>query len=289
MALLLALIGQRFFEPGVGQPRLGIGFYLVAGGLIILALVKHEWVIRPLRASSSEKMGTSFRRTPLFILVPLIVVTFFSFSGNRFSALSLVLWAATFVTALAVFWQRGGQAIDLQSTKTRVGKFLRGGQFGLRLNWWNLLVLVVFIISAWFHLSQLGSVPLEMTSDHAEKILDVNDVLNGNYSIFFPRNSGREPLQFYLTAALVKLFGLQLGFTTLKLGMALAFLVSLYYVYRLGEEVGTRWTGLLTMLLVGFASWTNILARSGMRLVLTPVFVAPVLFYLLRGLRQVQA
>ncbi len=286
LALLLALIGQRFFEPGAGHPRLGIGFYMVAGGLLILSLVKHEWVIKPLKAPSSEKMETSFRRTPLYILVPLIVVTFFSFSGNRFSALSLVLWVATFVTALAAFWQRGEQGIDLLLIKTRVVNFLRGGQFGLRMNRWNLLVLAVFIISAWFHLSQLSSVPLEMTSDHAEKILDVNDVLNGNHAIFFPRNSGREPLQFYLTAALVKLFGMQLGFTTLKLGMALAFLVSLYYVYRLGEEVGTRWTGLLSMLLVGFASWTNILARSGMRLVLTPVFVAPVLFYLLRGMRQ---
>ncbi len=286
MALFLALIGQRFFEPGAGQPRLGIGFYLVAGGLIILALVKHEWMIRPLRPSSSEKMGSSFHRIPMLIFVFLLVVTFFSFSGNRFTAFSLVLWAATLIAALAAFWQRDGRAINWQAMKTRFGNFLRGGQFGLRLNWWNLIVLLVFIISAWFHLSQLSTVPLEMTSDHAEKILDVNDVLNGNYSIFFPRNSGREPLQFYLTAALVKLFDLQPGFTTLKLGMSLAFLVSLYYVYRLGVEVGTRWTGLLTMLLVGFASWTNILARSGMRLVLTPVFVAPVLFYLLRGLRQ---
>jgi hypothetical protein len=53
----------------------------------------------------------------------------------------------------------------------------------------------------------------------------------------------------------------------------------------LGKEVGNRWTGLFAMLLLGIADVTNILARVGMRLVLTPVFVAPVLFYLLRGLR----
>jgi hypothetical protein len=70
--------------------------------------------------------------------------------------------------------------------------------------------------------------------------------------------------------------------------MALAFLVALVYFYHLGKELGNRWTGLFAMLLTGMAAWTNILARSGMRLVLTPVFVAPVLFYLLRGFRRSQ-
>ena len=38
-----------------------------------------------------------------------------------------------------------------------------------------------------------------------EKLLDVNDVLHGQFSIFFPRNTGREAFQFYLIAATVKL------------------------------------------------------------------------------------
>jgi hypothetical protein len=163
--------------------------------------------------------------------------------------------------------------------------FYRGGDFELRINWWQVLVILVFAVSTWFHLSDLASVPLEMTSDHTEKLLDVNEVLNGNTSIFFPRNSGREPIQFYLSAALVKWFGMEMNFTLLKLSMALVFLVSLVYVYQLGKELGNRWTGLFALLLTGMAAWTNILARSGMRLVLTPVFVAPVLFYLLRGFR----
>ena len=285
LALALALAGQRFFEPGVAQPRLGIGFYLVAAGLLITALIKREWGMPSLKPVNDQRLITSVRKTPLFIFVPLLVITFFSFSGNRFTTLALVLWAATFITGLWAFWQRGNNVRNWQQLKNATTAFLKGDHLLLRLNWWHLLVLVVFIISAWFHLSQLSAVPLEMTSDHAEKLLDINEVLNGNPSIFFPRNSGREPLQFYLLAALVKYLGLPLGFTTLKLGMALAFLLSLIYVYRLGDELGSRWTGLLAMLLVGFASWANILARSGMRLVLAPVFVAPVLFYLLRGLR----
>ena len=286
LALLLALVGQRFFEPGASLPQLGIAFHLVAGGFLLLALVKEEWRVTPLGIASNSDMSAAVNRMPLFFFIPTLVLTFFSFSGNRFTGLSLLLWAATFSLALAAFWQRGEQTADWNSFKARAASALQRRALHFQINWWNLLVVAVLLLSAFFHLSQLSSVPLDMTSDHAEKILDVSAVLDGHYSIFFPRNAGREPLQFYLTAALVRFFGQELGFTTLKLGMALVFLLSLYYVYRLGAEVGSRWTGLLSMLLVGFASWTNILARSGMRLVLTPVFVAPVLFYLLRGLRQ---
>ena len=285
LALGLALTGQRFFEPGATLPRLGIGFYLVAGGLLVAALLKGEWTTPEAKRFNQPLSAATARKTPLFIFLPLLVITFLAFGGNRFTTGGLVLWAATLITGLWAFWQREENGSVWAKIRQQTAGFFRGGHLLLQLNWWHLLVLAVFILSAWFHLNQLGTVPLEMTSDHAEKLLDVNDILHGNYSIFFPRNSGREPLQFYLSAALVKYFGQSLGFTTLKLGMALAFLGSLYYVYRLGGEVGSRWTGLLAMLLVGFSSWANILARSGMRLVLTPVFVAPVLFYLLRGLR----
>ncbi len=38
--------------------------------------------------------------------------------------------------------------------------------------------------------------------------------------------------------------------------------------------------------MLGFAAWPNIIAHAGMRLVLTPVFTAPTLYYFLRGLRR---
>jgi hypothetical protein len=124
-----------------------------------------------------------------------------------------------------------------------------------------------------------------MTSDHAEKLLDISRILNGDTMIFFANNGGREPIHFYLAALLVKVFHAGMNFFTLKLAMALAFLLSLIYVYKLGKEIGTHWTGLFFMLIMGFAAWPNIIAHAGMRLVLTPVFLAPTLFYFFRGLR----
>jgi hypothetical protein len=285
LAVLLALVGQRFFEPGASTPLVGIVCYLVAAGLLGLAIFIGEWRLSSAKPDETSAFSLAYRRTPLLIFVGLFIISFIAFGGNQFTVLNVLLWLATLIAALAAFWLPKPARERVIGWKERLVSFYRGGDFELRINWWQVLVILVFAVSAWFHLSDLASVPLEMTSDHTEKLLDVNEVLNGNTSIFFPRNSGREPIQFYLSAALVKWFGMEMNFTLLKLSMALVFLVSLVYVYQLGKELGNRWTGLFALLLTGMAAWTNILARSGMRLVLTPVFVAPVLFYLLRGFR----
>jgi len=288
LAVLMALIGQRFFEPGANSPLAGIGFYVLAIGLLGLAIVSGEWRMGSVPSGDNRSWNLTYRRNALFVFIGLFIISFIAFGGNQFTGLNILLWLATLVAALAAFWQPEAAQNSLTGWKERLVGLIRGRDVYLRINWWRLLVILVFLLSAWFHLNGLTSVPLEMTSDHTEKLLDVNEVLNGNTSIFFPRNSGREPIQFYLAAALVKFFGMEMNFTMLKLSMALAFLVSLVYVYKLGKELGNRWTGLFAMLLTGMAAWPNILARSGMRLVLTPVFVAPVLFYLLRGLRRSQ-
>lgn len=287
-ALLLALVGQRFFEPGASSALVGAIFYLLAAGLLGMAIVGGEWRLSKARPDEEGSLNLAYYGTPLFVFIGLFIISFVAFGGNQFTGLNVLLWLGTLVAALSAFWQPKSRREGATKWTERLVGFFRGGGLDLRINWWHVLVILVFVVSAWFHLSDLASVPLEMTSDHTEKLLDVNEVLSGNTSIFFPRNSGREPIQFYLAAALVKWFGMEMNFTLLKLSMALAFLVSLVYVYKLGKELGNRWTGLFAMMLTGMAAWTNILARSGMRLVLTPVFVAPVLFYLLRGFRRSQ-
>ena len=91
-----------------------------------------------------------------------------------------------------------------------------------------------------------------MVSDHAEKLLDVNDVLNGQLRVFFPRNTGREAFQFYWTALMIKLFNTGVSFMSLKLGTTLIGLFTLYYIYRLGNEIGNRWVALLALVVLRF-------------------------------------
>ncbi len=284
LALGLALVGQRTFEPTNSQPVWGVFFYCAAFSMLIYALWKGEWRTPNFPTETIEAQDRRVRKTAFYIFIPLALLSFIAFSGNQFTPLNIFLWVATFITALAAFWQKNEGRI-WNDFRQELVSFLRKPQVTIRFSYWWVLTAAVFCLAAYFHLSHIDTVPMDMTSDHAEKLLDINDVMEGSAPIFFNRNAGREPIQFYWTTLLIKTFGMDMGFTTLKFGMALAFLISLVYVYKLGKEVGNRWTGLFAMLLLGVAAWTNILARVGMRLVLTPVFVAPTLFYLLRGFR----
>ena len=285
LALGFALIAQRLLEPATRNYKFAIVLYMVALSLILFALLKKEWILLEVKAEQNSVLPMNIKRTPFFVSLPFLLVAFLSMTHNRFTGFNVFLWLITIALAVAAFWLPEHEN-HFSELAGRVWNYLRKPFISLHLSSWNLLVAAVFLIAAFFHLSQLSSVPLEMTSDHAEKILDINGILHGTYPIFFSANGGREPIQFYFTAALVKWFGGGLDFTTLKLGMAIAFLLGLIYVYKLGEELGNRWTGLLAMLFLGFAAWPNIIARVGLRLILCPVFVAPVMFYLIRGLRQ---
>ena len=150
---------------------------------------------------------------------------------------------------------------------------------------WSALVLSVFAVTIFFRLYQIDSVPAEPFSDHAEKILDVYDISQGEYKIFFPRNTGREAFQMYWTLLVANVFGTGLSFLSLKLGTALLGILTIPYVYLLGKEYGGSRVGLFALALFGIAYWPNVISRIGLRFPLYPLFTAPTLFYLIRGLR----
>jgi hypothetical protein len=68
--------------------------------------------------------------------------------------------------------------------------------------------------------------------------------------------------------------------------MIMAGLLTLPYIYLLGKELGNRWVGLLAMVFAGIAYWPNVISRFALRFTLYPCFVAPTLYYLIRGLRR---
>ncbi len=284
LSVFFALIAQRMLEPQIRNVTGALFLYAAALGMLILGVMKKEWFIPEVDLAESQAMDLSFRKVPFIASLPFMLLTFLTMSHNLFTPLNVLIWFITIGLALAAFWQQRADH-GFRDVIHKVISYLRRPFLNIRLDWWNLLVVAVFAVGAFFHLYQLSSVPLEMTSDHAEKLMDIQALLNGQYSIFMPNNAGREVIQFYLSAALIKWFGAGISFTTLKISMAIAFLVGLVYVYKLGKELGNRWTGLLAMLFMGIAQWTNIIARVGLRLVLCPVFVAPVMYYLIKGLR----
>jgi 4-amino-4-deoxy-L-arabinose transferase-like glycosyltransferase len=149
-----------------------------------------------------------------------------------------------------------------------------------------LALVAIVLIGVFFRTYRLAAVPAEMTSDHAEKLLDVNDVLKGQRPIFFPRNTGREGFQFYLTAALISLTPLTLSHLALKAGTAIFGILTVPLTYLLGRELYGRHVGLLAAFFLAISHWHVAITRVGLRFPFTAAFATPALFFLLRALRS---
>jgi len=166
------------------------------------------------------------------------------FRGDLFNALNLFIWLVALgfgaVCALA-----SGSLESFRSRIKRLTAFLKNPRIDIHITPWFWLGLVVAGVALFFRYFWLNQVPGEMFSDHAEKLLDVSDILNGKYSIFFPRNTGREAIQMYLTATIATVLKTGLSFISLKLGTTLAGILTLPYIYKLGKEIGNRWVAIL--------------------------------------------
>lgn len=148
------------------------------------------------------------------------------------------------------------------------------------------LLVGILALGLAFRYYDLYQNPLDMNSDQAEKLLDVGDVLNGVPHIFFERNTGREPWQFYWTVLLIKLFNLRPDFMALKLGTSFIGWLMLPAIYLLAREVFDKRTALIATLFAAVASWGVITARYGLRYPLAPCAVAWTMYFLVRGLRR---
>jgi hypothetical protein len=158
--------------------------------------------------------------------------------------------------------------------------------WSLNISTWSIILLISAAVIIFFRFYRFASVPPEMVSDHAEKLLDIWELINGELRIFFPRNTGREGFQMYLTAFVIKVLGTGFSFNSLKIGTILAGLVTLPFIYLLGVEISNKRAALLATIFAGIAYWPNVISRVGLRFSLYPLFVAPVLYFLIRGLRH---
>jgi hypothetical protein len=220
----------------------------------------------------------------LFILsLALALAAFWLFGSDQFSILNLALWLAAIVTLCWSMWVPTGGDL-LGSARS----FLSRPAWAVKIDRWVLLVLVVFALVFFFRTFRLLEIPSQMISDHAEKLLDIQDIFHGKPSVFFARNTGREFFQFYFTAAIILLFKTGFTFLSLKIGTVAAGLVTLVYIYLIGKEMGGRRSALLALAFAGIAYWPNVISRFGLRFPFYPVFYAAALYYFLRGLRTRQ-
>jgi len=277
---LFAIIAQVFGEPENRSPDLMIFFYAAAGIGLLLLIIFKNWDVDSLIPDEGEASEFSVRWIPFLVGSCLSVLAFFFFTSNVFNVVNVLIW----VTGLGLIWW------SLRFPEDWLGKINSTWQNfiadGFKVTPWMILVFAVFLLAGFYRFYLLNQVPPEMFSDHAEKLIDVTDVLRGNNFIFFQRNTGREAFQMYLTAAMAKIFGTGLSFLSLKLGTCLAGLFSLPFIYLLGKEIKNKEVGLLAMFFAGIAYWPNVISRVALRFALYPAFLAPTIFFLVRGIKR---
>ena len=282
VALLLAFVAQYGLEQREGSSLISVFLYILAAIVIALGTWLEDFHLDSLPTSPEKANPVTYRPAFLYAALALSLLTFITSRNNLFDFPTMVFWTASIITILLAFWE--GE-FPLVSWWKKFKIWIANSSLRLSLSGWELLVLAGFGLSIYFRFYLLATVPPEMVSDHAEKLLDVVEVLNGKHSIFFSRNTGREALQFYMAAATYKWLGTGISYLTLKIGTALAGVLTLPFIYLLGKEVGGKRVGLAAMILAGIAYWPNVISRVGLRFPLYPLFVAPAFYYRARGIR----
>lgn len=268
---LLTFGAQFFLEPDHRRVSLSIILYLIAGVLIWAGYKNSDLrLFDRAERNTTPSFSSNIRLLYFGLCLVFMVAAFLMFKDNTFTRLNVTLWLLSILFFFLSVWEKQTPAKE-QHKKDPT---------------FYILFLLIFAVCVFFRFYRLNQVPGEMFSDHAEKLLDVMDVLNGKTSIFFTRNTGREAFQFYLTVAVIKLFHTGVSFLSLKLGTAFAGLATLPFIYLLGKQLGNKWVGLTAMLMAGIAYWPNIISRVALRFTLYPLFTAPVMYYLFRGLQN---
>ncbi len=281
LALLLVLLGQRSFEPPSTAVPLGVAFFVAALSALGWAIQRREWTLAALAETSDGADLLTYRRIALYLSILLAFAAFALLGGNLYTKTNVSLWLAAVALFVYAFWVNQNSA---PSIFTKINGFFQNG-VTLKITGWTLLLIAATALVFFFRFYRTEGVPPEAFSDQAEKIFDVYDISQGQTYIFFKRNTGREGFQMYWTLLVASVFGTGLSFFSLKLGTAILGFLTLPFMYLLGKEIGGTRVGLFAFILTGIGYWPNLISRIGLRFPLYPLFAAPTLLFLLRGLR----
>ena len=284
LILLFAVAGQWFFSRQ--NPDYVAGTICYAASIILFLYILYDWpsaillpppqsllfrTLRPITTNSESRL--------IFVLgiVILAAISFVGFAGN-----SLMGGIWSWLAAVLLFLVAYAEIPDLEQESLRQGLA----------SWWQridkrviVILFGIMVLATYFRVYRLAAVPAEMTSDHAEKLLDVQDILSGQRPIFLTRNTGREAVQFYLTAFLVRFTPLQMNHLALKVGTALIGLLAIPFTYLLGKEFYGRNAGLLAAFFLAISHWHVAITRVGLRFPFTAAFATPALYFLFRAFK----
>ena len=299
----LALVGQRWIAVGT-YPADGVALLVAGGVLLLLVLLSRSGPLAaslltpddngqdssPVKpAAGAERWSARPGLRYLLLLVTAVsaVIAFEQAGDGLFRPLGVAAWllaVGSFGLAFGDF-----RRLDLRGLRSRLWAVRDAWRSGprIRLSWELTAFLAIWLLGCFLLFYRLPEVPEEMISDHAEKLFDVKDVLDGQYKIFFERNTGREAVQFYLSAVLAAA-GMGITFMTLKAGTALVSVFVLPALYAFTRVWFGASVALSATFLLAVSRWHLTVARAGLRFTFLPVLAALTGLFLLRALRYRQ-
>jgi hypothetical protein len=271
IGLLFALCSQFLLEPPQKSIMFAVIFYCFAIVLFMLGTTNNIKNLEDNGNYEKENLSKLFIKLKFFVpSFMLLILAFTLFGNNQFTFINLFFWIAGMILFILSVWQFDKK--NKESQKSPKVFFI--------------FAFIGIVSAIFFRFYMLNRVPGEMFSDHAEKLLDVMDILDGKTPIFFIRNTGREAFQFYLTAAIIKIFNTGISFISLKIGTSFLGLITLPFIYLIGKELFNQWVGLIAAFFAGIAYWPDVISRVGLRFPLYPLFAAIVLYFLFKGLQE---
>ena len=148
------------------------------------------------------------------------------------------------------------------------------------------LAICILLVAAALRLAAFGQVPPGLYHDEAYHGLDVLDILNGHFSLYFPANNGREPLFIYLIALAVGVLGrspFALRLVAFPIG-----LLTVAATMAMGRALFSRRVGLLSAAVLAVTLWHIHLSRVGFRAVLLPLFAALAIWQVALGVKGLE-
>ena len=237
-------------------------------------------------SSAPETRTRSMTMTPVVSAIGLALLTFLFGSDNGFNSDNVLAWFGGIALFLYAFWLPEKDLVGWrQWLRARLVALRDTFSQGISLSVRGLLLVGVLLLGIFFYYKDLDGVPAELDSPHAEKILDVNRVLDGARPIYVERGLGHPPLDYFLTAAFVALTDHPLDFMALKLIDAAFGVLLVLGAFLLTRELFEFDVALAAAGLVAIGKWPLALAREGLAYSLAPLALVLMLYFLVRALK----
>lgn len=146
----------------------------------------------------------------------------------------------------------------------------------------TILLSAITLLAAFFRFYRLDQVPPGFQFDQAFNAFDFLRLLQGQLAIFFPANTGREPLYFYLSIVSAALFG-QTAFAV-KLTSAVIGVMTVPLIFLFARSLlRSRTIALLAAFFSAISLWHIFFSRDGLRVILEVPLTLFVFWYLWRA------